>query len=551
MSQQENPVEHHSETPPETRAETQPAKSTATIARSAGAVGIAVMCSRVLGLVREQIFAGLFGAGVAYDAFVVAFRIPNLLRDLFGEGALSAAFVTVFSDHEANRDKESARRLACNTLVFFSVFISLLTLLGLYWAEPIVDFLAPDFRETPGKTELTVRLTRILLPFLLFVSLSAVVMGMLNTKGKFFVPALSSTFFNLGSIVGGLFLAWLFPRFGMPAIAGMAWGTLLGGLLQLLMQLPTLRKTGFRFNFVFAPRDPGLRRILLLMVPATVGLSATQINIFINTNFASSCGDGAVSWLTYAFRLVQLPIGLFGVALSIAIMPVLARQAAARDMASLKETFTSSLTLVLALALPATAGLVLLDRDIIRIIFEHGVFTEADTAATAQALRWYAVGLFAYAANKVMVPVFYATDSTRYPVIGSFLGVAANLCIIQLVIGAMGHRGIALSTSCALILNFFFLATVLYRKLKGYPLDYLARGFAKIVLATLVMASGVWGLRVWLASWLEGSLARQIPALALIVAAAALLYGVMLQVLRLPEFTLLTGKVRQRFFRRG
>ena len=233
----------------------QPSTSTGKIARSAGAVSIAVMCSRVLGLIREQVFAGLFGAGFAIDAFVVAFRIPNLLRDLFAEGALSAAFVTVFTDYSTNRGSEATWRLAGNVLVFFTLLISLLTLVGLYWTEPIVHLLAPDFDLVAGKSELTVKLTRIMFPFLLFVSLAAVVMGMLNTKGKFFVPAMSSTFFNLGSIVGGLGLAWMFPRFGQPAIAGMAWGTLIGGALQLVIQLPTLVKVGFQFRFNCNPFD--------------------------------------------------------------------------------------------------------------------------------------------------------------------------------------------------------------------------------------------------------------------------------------------------------
>ncbi len=528
---------------------TQAAGTTASIARSAGAVSIAVMCSRVLGLVREQVFAGMFGAGYAYDAFVVAFRIPNLLRDLFGEGALSAAFVTVFSDYSTNRGEQETWRLASNVLVFFAMLISALILLALVFAEPIVNLLAPDFRLVTGKTELTVQLTRIMLPFLLFVSLSAVVMGMLNTKGKFFVPALSSSFFNLGSIVGGLSLALLFPRIGQPAIAGMAWGTLLGGALQLLMQLPTLRNTGFRFRFTFAPKDSGLRRILLLMLPATIGLSATQINIFINTNFAAACAEGSVSWLNYAFRLVQLPIGVFGVALSIAVMPVLAKQAAKQDMLGLKHTFTSSLVLVFSLALPATAGLILLSESIIRLIFEHGAFTAADTMATAQALSWYAIGLFAYAAIKVMVPVFYAVGDTRYPVIGSFLGVAANLLIINLVIASLQHKGIAFSTSCAMILNFLFLGLVLYRKLNGYPLVYLAQGLIKIVLATLIMASAVWGLQWLLAPWLTGMVIQQLIAVVGIVAVAVLVYGVLLQLLGLPEYTLLYAKLRQRFTR--
>ncbi|MDX9834489.1 MAG: murein biosynthesis integral membrane protein MurJ [Desulfobulbus sp.] len=526
-----------------------PGGETGRIVRSAGAVSIAVMCSRVLGLIREQVFAGLFGAGFAYDAFVVAFRIPNLLRDLFAEGALSAAFVTVFTDYSTNRGEEATWQLAGNVLVFFSLLISGLTLAGLYWAEPLVNLLAPDFSLVSGKTELTVKLTRIMFPFLLFVSLAAVVMGVLNTRGRFFVPAMSSTFFNLGSIVGGLSLAWLFPRIGQPAIAGMAWGTLIGGALQLGMQLPTLRRVGFRLRLAFNLADPGLRRILLLMLPATIGLSATQINIFINTNFAASCAEGSVSWLNYAFRLVQLPIGLFGVALSIAVMPVLARQAANKDFASLKQTCISSLVMVFALAIPATAGLMLLSQPIIRLIFEHGAFTASDTLQTASALAWYAVGLFAYSAIKVMVPVFYALGDTRFPVIGSFLGVAANVLTIILVIDQLQHRGIALATSCAMILNFLFLGTVLCRKLTGLPLGYLLAGAAKIIAATGVMAGSLWGLQRLLNNWLSGPVHLQIIALGLLISVAVGVYVVGLQLLRLPEFTLLSSKLAGRLRR--
>ncbi|MBV5318422.1 MAG: murein biosynthesis integral membrane protein MurJ [Desulfobulbaceae bacterium] len=532
-------------TPPSTT----PSGSTGRIARSAGAVSIAVMCSRVLGLIREQVFAGLFGAGYAYDAFVVAFRIPNLLRDLFAEGALSAAFVTVFSEYTTKRGPEDTWRLASNVLLFFAIVISVLTLVGIYLANPLVNLLAPDFQLTPGKSELTVKLTQIMFPFLLFVSLGAVVMGILNTKGKFFVPAMSSAFFNLGSIVGGLSLAWLFPRFGQPAIAGMAWGTLMGGALQLLMQLPTLRQVGFRFRWTCNPADPGLRRILLLMLPATIGLSATQINIFVNTNFAAGCVEGSVSWLNYAFRLVQLPIGVFGVALSIAIMPILARQAAQKDIDSLKQTFTSSLVLVFSLAVPATAGLILLAEPIIRLIFERGAFTALDTLQTAQALTYYAVGLFAYSAIKVMVPVFYAIGNTRFPVIGSFLGVGANILTITLVIDSLQHRGIALSTSCAMILNFFFLGTVLYRKLAGFPLGYLLRGVLKILTATVAMSGALWGLQGWLGAWLGGPVWWQVAGLAVLIGVGVGIYVLGLQLLRLPEFTLLTGKLVQRFRR--
>ncbi len=522
-------------------------RSTGKIAKSAGAVSTAVMCSRVLGLIREQVFAGLFGAGYAYDAFVVAFRIPNLLRDLFGEGALSAAFVTVFSDYDTNKGAKATWQLASNVLVFIAILLSIITLTGIYFSENIVNLLAHDFSLIAGKIELTSLLTMIMFPFLLFVALSAVVMGMLNTRGKFFVPAISSSFFNLGSIIGGVSLAFIMPHFGQPAIVGMACGTLIGGIMQLAIQLPTLKKTGFRFTPHLNLKDPGLKKILWLMLPATIGLSATQINIFVNTNFASSCMEGSVSWLNYAFRMVQLPIGVFGVAFSVAAMPVLAKQAAQKDFAALRQTFSSSLVMVFSLTIPATAGLILMARPIIRLIFEHGAFTSFDTLHTAQALIYYAYGLFAYSAVKIMVPVFYALNDTKYPVIGSFIAVTANIISIMLTINTFEFRAIALSTSCAMTINFFFLGCILYRKLTGFSLSYLARGILKILLASAVMALAIVILLNKMQWFLSGSIPLQLMGVFFIIGSAATVYGIILHFLNLPEFRVITEKMVQRF----
>lgn len=506
------------------------------------------MCSRVLGLIREQIFAAMFGAGYAYDSFVVAFRIPNLLRDLFGEGALSAAFVTVFSDYDTNKSKKQTWQLASNVLVFFSILLSFITLLGCIFAGPIVSILAPDFSEVVGKFELTSKLTIIMMPFLVFISLSAVVMGILNTKGRFFVPAMASSFFNLGSIVGGVSLAILLPRYSnQPAIVGMAIGTLIGGILQLSIQLPTLRKTGFSFKPRLNLKDPGLKRILTLMIPAVIGLSATQINIFINTNFAASCQEGSVSWLNYAFRLVQLPIGVFGVAFAIAALPLLAKQAASKDIKSMRETLVSSLTMVFCLTIPATAGLMILSEPIISLIFERGAFQAADTLATAEALSLYAVGLFAYSTNKIMVPTFYALDNTRIPVIASFLAVAFNILFINLTIDAFQHKAIALSTSCTMLLNFIFLSTMLHKKMGGYSITYLLKGLVKIGLATAVMILFLVFTKSFLTQWLTGNLLEKLLSTLLLVASAACVYGVILHLTRLPELMEITRKISARF----
>jgi putative peptidoglycan lipid II flippase len=522
-----------------------------TIARSAGVVGVAVMCSRLLGLIREQVFAGMFGAGLAYDAFVVAFRIPNLLRDLFGEGALSAAFVTVFSQYDTDRSETETWRLASNVLIFFGLALSLLSLIGIYATGAIVHLMAPDFADVPGKAELTVQLTRIMMPFLVFISLAAVVMGMLNTKGRFFVPAMASSFFNLGSIIGGVVLAYILPRYGQPPIVGMAVGTLIGGILQLAIQLPTLRKTGFRFTLILNPKDPGLVKILRLMIPATIGLSATQINIFINTNFAASCAEGSVSWLSYAFRLVQLPIGIFGVALSIAMMPVLAKQAAHRDIPAMRDTMVSSLVMVLALTLPATIGLILLSEPIIRIIFEHGAFTPADTIATAQTLSLYALGLFAYSANKILVPAFYALDKTKYPVMASFLAIVSNLCVIYFTIDRFQHLAIAFSTSITMLLNFLFLFTVLNVKMKRLPLKTVAKGLLKIGTALIVMSVVLYLSKEIFSGWFRGPLYWQCMALSACIFISVLGYSIPLYLLRLAELRDLVQVIQRRFFHKA
>ncbi|BHH83288.1 murein biosynthesis integral membrane protein MurJ [Desulforhopalus sp. 52FAK] len=514
-----------------------------TIAKSAAAVGIAVMCSRVLGLIREQIFAGLFGAGMTYDSFVVAFRIPNLLRDLFGEGALSAAFVTVFTAYDTKKTEAETFRLASNVLTFILILLSALTLTAVFSAESLVHLLAPDFALTAGKAELTEKLTRIMLPFLIFISLSAVVMGMLNTKGKFFIPAMASSFFNLGSIIGGVSLSFILPKFGQPAIVGMAIGTLIGGLMQLGIQIPALLSTGFRYKPVLDLKDPGLRRVLKLMIPATIGLSATQINLFVNTNFASSCGDGAVSWLYYAFRLVQLPIGIFGVALSIAMLPVLAKQAAQKDIQSMKKTMISSLTMVFALTLPATAWLILLSEPIIRLIFEHGAFTALDTIATANTLNFFAIGLFAYSANKVLVPAFYALDKTKYPVIASFIAVVFNIIIVYYTIESFQHLAIAFSTSCTMLINFVFLMTVLYKSMGGYSLTALLRDLGKIGIACAGLIGIVFTLRPLVETFLVGNLLQQGGGLLVVFALSGIGYVTLLHLLKLDVISVVFEKI--------
>ncbi len=517
---------------------------TTKIAKSAGLVSVAIMCSRFLGLVREQVFAYFFGAGFAYDSFVVAFRIPNLLRDLFGEGALSAAFVSVFSDYNENRGEEETWKLANNVLAFFAVFLSMLTFLGVFFAEDIVRMLVSgEFEQDMAKVALTTTLASIMFPFLILISLSAVVMGALNTKGRFFVPAMASAFFNLGSIVGGLGCAYIFHNMGGQPIMGMAVGTLIGGGMQLCCQLPLLRRVGFRLRPYIDLRDPGLRRILILLGPAIIGVSATQLNIFVNTNFASGCEEGAVSWLNYAFRLVQLPIGVFGVALSTASLPLLARYVARGELSKMRDSLASSLTMVFCLAIPSAVGLWILAEPIIRLIFEHGRFSSVDTMNTASVLRFYALGLFAYAAVKVLAPVFYALGDSRIPVVGSFVAVLVNYLFVSYFVTDYGFNAIAMSLAVSMSCNFLFLFLVLSRKLSGFSYTYVGRGLVKIVIAVMVMAG--WLVPVTQAIGGGGEIVLvQAAVVGFYVVTGGLVYGVMLYLLDLQEVRSVVLKVK-------
>ncbi|WP_456431104.1 murein biosynthesis integral membrane protein MurJ [Thermosulfuriphilus sp.] len=509
------------------------------IARSAGQVSLAVMASRILGLVREQVLAGLFGAGTAMDAYVVAYRIPNLLRDLFAEGALSSAFVSVFSAQDQKHGTQKTYQLANAVLGAMSLVVLIIVFAGIVFSEDLVRLMAPDFSAVPGKIALTTLLTRIMFPFLWLVSVAAIFMGILNTKGVFFVPSLSSAFFNAGSITVGVVLAIGLQHLGYPAIVGMAIGVLAGGGLQAAVQLRPLRRLGYRPRPVIDFKDPGVREVFRLMVPAVVGLSATQVNIFVNTYFAASCGEGAVAWLNYAFRLMYLPIGLFGVAISLATLPVASRLAARGSLSELGKTFSQSVGLTLSLCLPAAVGLIVLGEPIVRIIFEHGRFSPNDTLMTATALSFYALGLLGYSGVKVVVPIFYALGRPRWPVVASFASVGLNIAFIVAFIEPLGFRAIALATALTISFNFLFLSAVLYRLIGGFPLSEIVVSSLKVLLASMVMALVCLLCR----PYISGPLALQVMVALGIIFLAALVYFVLLLALRSSEASLLKSLV--------
>jgi len=509
------------------------------------------MCSRILGLARELIFAALFGGGRALDAFTVAFRIPNLLRDLFAEGALSTAFVTTFSKTIARGGDEAAWRLANKVATMTALVLGALCVLGMIFSDQLVGLLAPGFDQ--DKAALTAHLTRIMFPFILLVSIAALVMGMLNAKNVFGVPAMASSFFNIGSIVGGLVLGyWLDPHFGPRALIGLAFATVIGGTLQLAVQLPSLARLGYRFRPDLRWRDAGVKAVLLLMGPSVIAASTTQFNVLINSIFASGLEDGAIFWLAAAFRLMQLPLGIFGVALGTVTLPLLSRLVVAGRMDAFRSELARAMRWALLLTLPAMAGLMMLAEPIISVVYQHGKFNAYQAAQAAGALRYYAIGLAGYAALKVLVNAFYAMDRRKTPMMVSFLAVGLNLLfnwIFTIRLG-WGHRGLAFSTGCIATFNFLLLYLLMQFQLKGLESRRLLLLLVKVAVASGALVAVCAASSHWLlADWPQQTLWIKLPALLATVLAGAAAFagcGVLLHIEELKE---LRDAVRRRLTR--
>jgi len=519
--------------------------------RAAGIIGLAVMCSRVLGLIREQVCAALFGGGWGMDAFTAAFRIPNLLRDLFAEGALSTAFVTTFSKTGARDGDANAWQLANKVTTLAAIVLGALCLLGIWFSPELVATLAPGF--APEKAALTVTLTRVMFPFILLVSLAALVMGMLNARNVFGIPAMASSFFNIGSIVGGVVLGyWLDPHFGPLALIGLAIGTLIGGALQLGVQLPRLRKLGYRFHADFSWRDPGVSAVLSLMGPSVIAASTTQLNVLINSIFASHLGDGPIFWLSIAFRLMQLPLGLFGVALGTVTLPLLSRLVVAGNMTAFRGELSRSMRLGFLLTIPCTVGLMMLAGPIISVLYQHGRFDAFQAHEAAGALRFYAIGLAGYAALKVLVNAFYALDHRRTPMFVSFMAVALNLLLNWTFTRKLGwgHRGLAFSTGCVATFNFLILYTLMHHHLKRLETRRMAVLVFKVGLACAGMAASCWAAQLWLLNdWAHQAFVIRLTLLMLTIAVAGFVFIGIGAALRVEELHELIDAVRRRVLR--
>jgi len=459
------------------------------LARDILLMASATLVSRVFGLVRDVTIADRFGAAGPYDAFLVAFFLPHFLRQLLAEGALSTAFVPVYT--AARVADEDPSRFASNVLSWLVVLFPVVVCVGVLLAPIYLPFFASGF--APNKLALAVRLARLLFPFIALVGFAAVFMGILNAHHRFFVAALAPVMFNIGMIAGALLIA---PRFSVEPILGLAVGVLIGGMGQLLLQIPPLRRTGLRLCFSLWPLHPGIRRMSRLMLPALIALAVTQINLMVDNKLASHLGDGGIASLQYAMRLFQLPVGVLAVSIATALLPRFSADVARGDHALFSRRLRDGLTVAALVLIPATAGLLAIGRDLIRLLFEHGSFGAADTLRTAHALTYYLVGILPYGWVFVLTRASYALGRSGLPVIASTLAVIANVACDLLLVGPMREGGLALATGIAGVLN----ATVLIVALRGRlaPIRSLLPPLTKVVVGGAGVYAVAWGVRATL-----------------------------------------------------
>lgn len=516
------------------------------IARAAGVLGFATVLSRIMGMVRDMVQSRLFGAGLYTDAFIAAFQIPNMLRRFFAEGALTSAFVPTFSEWYTQRGEEEARALANICFTLLTIVMAAVTLLGIIFSPQIVHLMFPGFAASPSKMELTVFLNRLMFPYIFFVSLVALCMGILNTVRHFFTPAISTVFLNLAMIFCAVFLH---QSFRVP-ITAMAVGVLLGGLLQLLLQLPVLYRKGFPIRWRLDLSHPAVRKIALLMGPSVFGVGVYYLNITVGNILASLLPQGSVSYLYYAQRLFEFPQGIFTVSVAQAVLPSMSRQAAAGELDDLKETIAFGLRLTLFITIPATAGLMVCATPIFSLLFMGGEFDFIKAAKSAQALFYYAMGLSLVALVRVIVPAFYALKDTRTPVITAFVAFILNLLFSLMLMGPLLHGGLALASTLSAFGNMAMLIYLLRRKIGPFGGRKILAAALKSALASLPMALLVFwamGLTDWT---LAGHKAAKAATLLGAIAAGTGVYFICAHLLRCEETRDAVGLFRRKVLKR-
>ncbi|MBI5845477.1 MAG: murein biosynthesis integral membrane protein MurJ [Deltaproteobacteria bacterium] len=462
------------------------------VARAAGTSGAATLISRLLGFVRDASTAWLCGSGMAADAFFVAFRIPNLLRRLVGEGALNDAFVPVFTEKLVREGKDEAARLAVAMFRFLALCLLVITALGMIFTPLVVKVIAPGFDASPGKLELTIYLTRITFPYIFFISLVALCQGVLNSLGHFFAPAFGPVLLNLSMIGSIYFLA----PFVDPRVMGLCIGVVIGGVIQLIFQMPYMAVRGVKPWKGRTLWHPAIKRVLLLMGPRILSTGVYQINVMVGTMLASLLAAGSVSYLYYADRIVELPFGIFAVSISTAVLPTLARQAAKNDREGFLESFGYAMRLMIFITVPAAVGQIVLNRPIVALLFERGEFSPDTTIQTAKALLYYNLGLVSFSAVPILIRPFSALQDTMTPTKVAIIAVLANIAFSAALMGPLAHGGLALATSLSATVNMGLLAYHLKKRFGRLGGRAIMKSLLKALFASGLMAAVVWGLRL-------------------------------------------------------
>ena len=480
--------------------------------KSTGVVSAMTALSRISGFIRDMVYAQSFGAGASTDAFFVAFRIPNFLRRLFAEGAFSQAFVPVFSEYQTQRSQAEMQELVDQVTGTLGMILFAITAVGILAAPLLILLFAPGFSTDANKYQLTVEMLRITFPYLLFISLTALAGGILNSYGRFAIPAITPVLLNLTMIAAAL---WLAPVMAQPVI-GLAWGVFIAGLIQLGFQVPFLLKLKLLPRPQWAWASQGVQRILKLMLPALFGSSVAQVNLLIDTLLASFLVSGSISWLYYSDRLVEFPLGIFGVALGTVILPKLSRQHASAEADGFSQTLDWALRWALLIGVPATVALMILAGPILSALFQYGEFDIHDVTMSARSVIALAFGLVAFMLIKVLAPGFYARQDTRSPVKYGIIAMVANSTMVLILIWPLAHAGLALATSLAAFLNAGLLFVNLRRRDIYRPRAGWGRFLAQLGAANLVMGLVLWfgvgeltqwlhasaGARLWHLSWL-------------------------------------------------
>jgi len=501
------------------------------VVKAAGVVGAATLTSRILGFIRDAVVAWFFGAGFSSDAFIAAFRIPNLLRRLFAEGSLSSAFIPVFTEYMVRQGQAEAFNLARSAFRLLGGVLIIAAICGVLLSPWMVRLIAPGF--SADKLSLTITLTRLMFPYIFFIGLVALCMGILNVLGHFAAPAFAPVLLNL-SIIGSVF--FISPSLTPPVI-GLAIGVLIGGFLQLALQLPVLIKRGFYFWEEAKMIHPGLKRVGTLIPPVIFGGAVYQINILIGTLLGSLLDQGSVSYLYFADRLVQFPLGVFAIAAATAILPSLSRQAATGDLGTLKDTFGQALRLIFFITIPATIGLIILREPIVALLFQRGEFDAQATRLTAQALLYYSVGLWAFSAVRIVTATFFALQDTKTPVRMACISIFANIVLGVVLMKPLAHGGLALATSLASMLNLGLLLSALRTRLGSLGWKSIAQSVCRSLLCSVVMGIAVHMAASFMITDKNSTLSGLIAGIAGSIAVGLCIYGAGSYMIKSPELS--------------